>query len=82
MGTEITPERSDVFYKIDDYFFMANNGRIYPLAIESIERVLIEKALEISRGNQITASKVLGIHRNTLHTKVRKLKIDVDKYKI
>ncbi len=74
-------DKSYILGAINDHFFMANNGKIYPTAIETVEKILIEKALEIARGNQITASKVLGIHRNTLHAKVQKLKIDVDKYK-
>jgi DNA-binding NtrC family response regulator len=39
-------------------------------AIELLERRMIERALEGSGGKQTTASKLLGIHRNTLQRKM------------
>ena len=39
-------------------------------AIEVLERSMIQCALERSRGNQSAASKLLGIHRNTLQRKM------------
>ena len=39
-------------------------------AIEVLERNMIQKALERSRGNRSAASKQLGIHRNTLQRKM------------
>ena len=39
-------------------------------AIEILERSMIQRALERSRGNQCAASKQLGIHRNTLQRKM------------
>ena len=36
---------------------------------------LILKALEFCNGNQIKTSKILGINRNTLRSKLKKLKI-------
>ena len=39
-------------------------------AIEVLERSMIQGALARSRGNQSAASKVLGIHRNTLQRKM------------
>lgn len=73
--------RNNNFRIIDEYFLTANRGEIYSAVIESIERILIEKALERSFGNQIAASKLLGINRNTLHAKIKKLNIDVGRYK-
>ena len=78
----IMPEGPDNYEKIEDYFVSLNSGRIYPLAMETIEKRLIEKALEESSGNQIAAAKLLGIHRNTLHMKIQKLHIDLEKYKV
>ncbi len=46
-------------------------GNIFlPEAIEVLERSMIQRALEGSRGNQCAASKQLGIHRNTLQRKI------------
>ena len=39
-------------------------------AIELLERKMIQGALERSNGKQLTASKRLGIHRNTLQRKM------------
>jgi DNA-binding NtrC family response regulator len=39
-------------------------------AIEVMERSMIQCALERSRGNQSAASKMLGLHRNTLQRKM------------
>ena len=39
-------------------------------AIEVLERSMIQRALDRSRGNQSAASKLLGIHRNTLQRKM------------
>jgi DNA-binding NtrC family response regulator len=49
---------------------LLGNGFFLEEAIELIEKTLIARALERSRGNQTAASKALGIHRNTLQRKM------------
>ena len=71
METMITLE------KIEEYFKTHKNGEIYRHVIDDLEKILIEKALEHSFGNQLTASKILGLNRNTLRTKIRKLNIQL-----
>ena len=66
---------------IEEYFFKADEGRIYDVVIDKVGRLLIEKALEKTRGNRVLASKILGINRNTLHAKIKKMNIDVDRFK-
>ena len=61
--------------KIEEYFKTYKNGEIYRHLIDDLEKILIEKALERSSGNQLIASKILGLNRNTLRTKIRKLNI-------
>jgi DNA-binding NtrC family response regulator len=39
-------------------------------AVEVLERSMIQRTLDRSRGNQSAASKLLGIHRNTLQRKM------------
>lgn len=51
------------------------DGNIYDRAVESIERPLIELALQATRGNQIRAAGMLGINRNTLRKKIQSLGI-------
>ena len=69
----------DVFTKIDEAFSCVKSGEIYQAVIGDTEKILIEKALERSGGNQIMAARVLGINRNTLRTKIKKLGIKVTK---
>jgi len=68
MGTE------EQFYRIDI-------GQTYGSIMSDIERIAIAKALERSFGNQVAASKMLGLHRNTLRAKIRKFNIDVWRFK-
>lgn len=54
---------------LDGSFFMEE-------AVELLERRMIAGALERTEGNQSEASKMLGIHRNTLQRKMTEYKID------
>ena len=58
--------------KFDGLIEQMLEGNIFlPEAIEILERCMINRALELSAGNQCAASKQLGIHRNTLQRKMR-----------
>ena len=63
-------------------FLAVKKGEIYHLIIGDIEKILIEKALEETRGNQLFAAKILGLNRNTLRTKIKKLNILVENFKL
>jgi DNA-binding NtrC family response regulator len=45
-------------------------------AVELLERTLIVRALDRTGGNRSAASKLLGIHRNTLQRKLLEYKLD------
>lgn len=63
-------------------FFLENkNAQLYKFMLEIVERPLIEMTLEKTDGNQKKAAKLLGINRNTLHSKIKKLNIDISKFK-
>jgi two-component system nitrogen regulation response regulator GlnG len=49
------------------------HGRI----VREVERPLIAKVLDATRGNQLQAAAVLGLNRNTLRKKIRELDIQV-----
>jgi|UniRef100_A0A7C4ATC6 DNA-binding protein Fis len=55
--------------------YLLDNGveNIHPLIMGEVERHLIIKALERSRGNKLRAAEKLGISRNTFHRKVQKI---------
>lgn len=65
-----------------ELFMTFEKGEIYDKVIERTEKVLIENALKTSFGNQSIAAKLLGINRNTLHAKIKKMNIEVSKFKI
>ena len=49
---------------------------LYRSALVPIERAMIVRALSQTGGKQSAAAKLLGIHRNTLRTKLRELRLD------
>ncbi len=65
--------------KYTDY--LKKQGMYYH-TIETTEYSLIKETLEITFGNQLKAAKILGINRNTLRSKMRKLGIKADKNKV
>lgn len=56
--------------------YLMTNGLFLEEAVELLERTLIERALAQTGGNQSAASKVLGIHRNTLQRKMVEFQLD------
>jgi two-component system nitrogen regulation response regulator GlnG len=54
-------------------------GRIglYHHTINFVEKKLIENVLGKTEGNQLQAAELLGINRNTLRSKIRKLGISI-----
>ena len=50
---------------------------LYETVIPEVEKALITMVLRETKGNQIKAAKLLGINRNTLRDKIKKLKISV-----
>jgi DNA-binding NtrC family response regulator len=52
---------------LDDY-----EGKLFKHVIEQVEKELIVKALEHSKGNQVKTAKLLGISRAMLHERMEK----------
>lgn len=62
--------------------FMRNIKRfekfnLYDMVIPEVERSLILMVMKETKGNQVKAAKLLGINRNTLRSKIKKLGIKV-----
>ncbi len=57
-----------------------SDGALYHTALAAFERPLFEHALRKTGGNQVRASKVLGINRNTLRKRLHELGIEPDQY--
>jgi len=56
-------------------------GGLYKAIVEKVERPMIEQVLELTEGNQLKAARMLGINRNTIRSKIKKLGINVNKWK-
>lgn len=54
---------------------------LYKTQLAEMEKPLMENVLTKTKGNQIMAARILGINRNTLHTKIIKLGINVKSFK-
>jgi len=54
---------------------LLNHGFFMEEAVEILEKTLIARAVERTGGNRCAASKLLGIHRNTLQRKMLEYKI-------
>jgi DNA-binding protein Fis len=57
-----------------EYLFDNGVNNIHPLIMGEVERRLIIRVLERSRGNKLQAAERLGISRNTFHRKIQKMK--------
>ncbi len=51
---------------------------LYDLVIKQVERPLLRFILEKTNGNQVKASEILGINRNTLRKKLTELEMDAN----
>jgi DNA-binding NtrC family response regulator len=58
---------------VDD---LMERGFFLEQAVEILERTLIARTLERTGGNRSAASKLLGIHRNTLQRKMLDFKLE------
>ena len=65
----------------EDALFKDQKGVLYKTILEKVEKRLIEHVLERTEGNQLKAAKILGINRNTMRSKIKKLSIDVKQWK-
>ena len=49
---------------------------VYDAVIDEVERRLISVTLEVAQGNRLKTAKILGLNRNTLLKKMRRLNLD------
>jgi DNA-binding protein Fis len=75
---EILEERlTEVLNKIDPYVESKAKLGLLDDIVSLVEKILIKSALKRVGNVQTTASQLLGINRNTLHKKIKELKIKV-----
>lgn len=54
---------------------------LYKVCLKEMEIVLIEQTMIHTKGNQIHASKMLGLNRNTLRKKIVDYNIKIEDFK-
>ena len=75
--SEIFDSELEKFFKNADISRYSNS--LYNFILRKLEDSLIRKTLSIVNGNQIKASRMLGLNRNTLRKKINELNIDIIK---
>lgn len=65
-----------------DSIYARSKGDMHRSILDAVEKPLIEYALEQTEGNQQKAARILGINRNTMRSKIRKLAINTSQWKI
>ncbi len=76
-----TDTLKDKVLELENSLYTEKKGVLYKAVIETVEKPLIIRALERTEGNQLKAARILGINRNTIRAKIRKLGINPDTYK-
>ncbi len=72
----------DKVIAFENSLFNEKKGVLYKSVLEAIEKPLLEQTLERTEGNQLKAARILGLNRNTLRAKIKRLEINVEKWKI
>ena len=63
---------SDILNPIFDKIINNSEGQVYKHLEAALERASIEAVLRFCKGNQVRASEILGVSRNTLRDRVKK----------
>ena len=71
----------DKIFELEDSLLKDKHGVLYKSLLEAVEKPIIEHVLQKTEGNQLKAARILGINRNTIRTKIRRLGIDVRQWK-
>jgi len=67
--------------KLEDALYSEKKGLVYKSILDTIEKPMIEHILERTEGNQLKAAGILGINRNTIRVKIKRLGIDPKVYR-
>lgn len=81
MITIVIKEDSQKSIELGADSYAGKDGVLYRSVIEAIEKPLLEHILERTEGNQLKAARILGINRNTMRAKIKKLSIDLSRWK-
>jgi len=65
----------------EEFLQPGKDTALYRYVLGLVEKPLLERALQRAAGNQLKVARILGINRNTIRSKIRKLGIDARVYK-
>jgi DNA-binding protein Fis len=74
-------EIEKAFSEVNRMLLKSKEGKIYRIMLDALDKSLIRNTLIITFGNQLKAARLLGINRNTLRAKMRKLGISLSEVK-
>jgi len=66
---------------LENHLYNDKKGVLYKSILDVVEKPIIERVLERTYGNQLKAARILGLNRNTIRTKIKKLGINPGLYK-
>jgi DNA-binding NtrC family response regulator len=75
MDEDVSSMFNEIFNVHFDNIYRRCYGSIHSLMVAALEKNLIEKTLDKTRGNQVKAAKVLGVSRNTLRERLERFDV-------
>lgn len=67
---------------LEKALYSGKKGVLYKsIILENLEKPVLENVLESTNGNQLKAARMLGMNRNTIRSKIKKLGIDLSRWK-
>lgn len=72
----------DKIIELEESLYNEKKGMLYRAMLEAVEKPMIKHALRLTEGNQLRAAKILGINRNTMRSKIKKLGIAVERWRV
>jgi len=82
MIDEKAKEIEKALLELDRLFLKEQEGKIYHIMLDALDKSLIKNTLSVTFGNQIKAARLLGINRNTLRAKIKRLGISLNEVKL
>ena len=82
MIDEKAREIEKALLELDRIFLKGEEGKIYHIMIDALDKSLIKNILMVTFGNQLKAARLLGINRNTLRAKIKRLGISLSETKL
>ena len=82
MIDEKAKEIEKALLELDRMFLRGEEGKIYHIMLDALDKSLIKNILMVTFGNQIKAARLLGINRNTLRAKIKRLGISLSEAKL